>query len=94
MISRSRPGRVTPRDPLTRYVSDLVSRCSLVLAGDPRPHSSECAISEHIALIEHLLSGGAKAAQGAMADHLRAVGGRALVLGRRRATSLTELANG
>lgn len=75
---------------LTRSVSDLVSRCSLVLAGGPRPHSSDCAISEHLDLIERLRSGPAHVAGTAMAQHLRAVASRAL-LARRPARSLAEL---
>jgi DNA-binding GntR family transcriptional regulator len=76
---------------LRRYVSDLVSRSSLVLAGDPRPHSSDCAVSEHLELIAHLQSSGVKAAQTAMADHLRSVARRALLPQRRRASSFAEL---
>src|SRR4051812_10930724 len=36
---------------LERYVSELVSRCSLILALHGRPHSSECAVSEHRQII-------------------------------------------
>ena len=32
---------------LTRYVSEVASRCGLILALYSRPHSSECAVSEH-----------------------------------------------
>ena len=32
---------------LARYVSEVSSRCGLILALYSRPHSSECAVSEH-----------------------------------------------
>ena len=37
---------------LTRYVSENASRCGLTLALYSRPHSSECAVSEHRAIID------------------------------------------
>ena len=39
---------------LLRYVQEASSRCSLILAIYGRPHSSECAVSEHRQLIEAL----------------------------------------
>src|SRR6478736_2330138 len=36
---------------LTRYVSEVASRCGLILALYSRPHSAECAVSEHRAII-------------------------------------------
>ncbi|MGZ3289652.1 MAG: GntR family transcriptional regulator, partial [Xanthobacteraceae bacterium] len=32
---------------LTRYVSEVASRCGLILALYSRPHSADCAVSEH-----------------------------------------------
>ena len=32
---------------LQRYLSEVVSRCSLILAMYGRPHSSDCGITEH-----------------------------------------------
>ncbi len=42
---------------LARYVSEVASRCGLILALYSRPHSSECAVSEHRAIIAALASG-------------------------------------
>ena len=39
---------------LARYVNEVVSRCSLILAIYGRPHSSDCAVTEHRELIEAL----------------------------------------
>jgi DNA-binding GntR family transcriptional regulator len=64
---------------LTRYVSDLVSRSSLVLAGQNLPHSSSCAVREHLLLIEHLQAGRLEEAKAAMSDHLRQIGQRARI---------------
>ncbi|WP_018897843.1 GntR family transcriptional regulator [Rhizobium sp. 2MFCol3.1] len=63
---------------LERYLSELVSRCSLILAMYSRPHSSECAISEHSGLIVALKKGDIAAAERLMDDHLSSVESRAL----------------
>ena len=44
---------------LARYVSEVTSRSGLILAIYGRPHSSECAVSEHRAIIEALVGGDA-----------------------------------
>ena len=67
---------------LTRYVSENASRCGLTLALYSRPHSSECAVSEHRAIITALAKGDAARAKGLMHDHLDAVAGRALIVSR------------
>jgi DNA-binding GntR family transcriptional regulator len=64
---------------LERYLSELVSRCSLILAMYSRPHSSECAISEHSGLIGALKKGDISAAEHLMDDHLSSVESRALL---------------
>jgi DNA-binding GntR family transcriptional regulator len=64
---------------LERFVSEVVSRSSLVLAVYGRPHSSECAISEHRHLIAALRKGDAKTATKLMTEHLSAVENRALI---------------
>jgi DNA-binding GntR family transcriptional regulator len=65
---------------LQRYLAELVSRCSLILATFARPHSSECAISEHRAIIAALRRrDGAKAAA-LMDEHVGAVALRALIV--------------
>jgi DNA-binding GntR family transcriptional regulator len=63
---------------LTRYVSEVSSRCGLILALYSRPHSSECAVSEHHAVIAALAAGDAARASKAMVEHLEAVASRAL----------------
>ncbi|WP_089178165.1 GntR family transcriptional regulator [Bosea sp. AS-1] len=64
---------------LLRYVQESSSRCSLILAIYGRPHSSECAVSEHRQLIEALRAGDAARAADLMDHHLRAVVTRALL---------------
>lgn len=67
---------------LTRYVREVASRCGLTLALYTRPHSSECAVSEHRALIRALEAGDAAEASRLMDEHLDAVAGRALIMHR------------
>lgn len=64
---------------LERYLSELVSRCSLILAMYSRPHSSECAISEHSGLINALRTGDLATAEHLMDAHLSSVESRALL---------------
>lgn len=64
---------------LVRYVAELVSRCSLVLSMYGRPHSADCALSEHANLIDALVAGDAARATDLMDHHLDAVAGRALM---------------
>ena len=64
---------------LTRYVSETAWRCGLTLALYSRPHSSECAVSEHRAIIAALAAGDAARASALMNEHLDAVAGRALI---------------
>ena len=58
---------------LARYVSEVTSRSGLILALYGRPHSSECAVSEHRAIIEALVTDDAAAAVNVMDRHLEAV---------------------
>ena len=69
---------------LARYVSEVVSRCSLILAIYARSHSSQCAVDEHRRIIQALRDGDAEAAMAIMDEHLGAVEGRA---------ELTEVSN-
>jgi DNA-binding GntR family transcriptional regulator len=64
---------------LERYVSEVVSRCSLILSVYGRPHSSECAISEHRELIAALRRGDERSARKLMDHHLGSVESRALI---------------
>lgn len=63
---------------LLRYMTEVVSRCSLILAMYSRPHSSECGVNEHAQIIEALVAGDAAAAVRLMNHHLHDVSGRAL----------------
>ncbi len=67
---------------LTRYVSEVASRCGLTLALYSRPHSSECAVSEHRAVIAALAGNDVARATAVMDEHLEAVAGRALIVSR------------
>jgi len=67
---------------LARYVSENASRCGLTLALYSRPHSSECAVSEHRAIIVALAKGDTARATALMNEHLDAVAGRALIVPR------------
>lgn len=64
---------------LIRYVAETVSRCSLILAIYGRPHSSDCAVSEHRELIGALVRGDEARALDLMDHHLGAVMNRALL---------------
>lgn len=66
---------------LQKYLTELVSRCSLILAVYSRPHSAECAVNEHSALIEALRRGDAAMAEHLMEEHLTLVESRALIDG-------------
>ncbi len=68
---------------LIRYVSEIAYRCCLTLSLFSRPHSSECAINEHRALIDLIAKGPADKAADLMAEHLEAVAARALLSGDR-----------
>lgn len=63
---------------LARYVSELVSRCSLLLSDHGLPHSGRCAVAEHGALIACIERGDRLAALEQMHHHLGGVADRAL----------------
>jgi DNA-binding GntR family transcriptional regulator len=65
---------------LARYISEVASRCGLILALYSRPHSAECAVSEHRAIIAALASGDPARATALMDQHLDAVADRALIV--------------
>ncbi|HEV7309222.1 GntR family transcriptional regulator [Ensifer sp.] len=71
--------QMTNNSSLTRYVNELVARSSLILALYGRPHSSECAVSEHQELLDKLVSGKTEEAAALMAHHLDSVTTRALL---------------
>ena len=77
---------------LIRYLTETVSRCSLVLTVYGRPHSVDCGIDEHRQIIEALIAGdGAKAAD-LMEHHIEQVAGRALLETRKPASLQDVLA--
>jgi len=74
--------RMTGSSVLARYVSEVSSRCGLILALYSRPHSSDCAVNEHRAIIAALAAGDAARASALMEEHLQAVANRALIVER------------
>jgi DNA-binding GntR family transcriptional regulator len=64
---------------LQHYLGELVSRCSLILALYGRPHSAECAVNEHAAIIEAIHKHDAARAIGLMDEHIGSVERRALL---------------
>lgn len=64
---------------LARYLSEVATRCSLILAVYGRPHSSDCAITEHFALIDAMAQGDSSQAMRLMAEHLEGIEERALI---------------
>ncbi|MEJ8825161.1 GntR family transcriptional regulator [Variovorax humicola] len=64
---------------LQRYLDEVATRCSLILAVHGRPHSSECAISEHRDLIKALRGGDSNKAVALMQAHLNGIEERALL---------------
>jgi DNA-binding GntR family transcriptional regulator len=64
---------------LLRYLSEVATRCSLILAVYGRPHSSDCAINEHRELIDALRKKQAERAVALMAEHLVGIESRALI---------------
>jgi DNA-binding GntR family transcriptional regulator len=65
---------------LTRFVREIVSRFSLILARFARSHSSECAVDEHERIIAALQAGQVAAAEELMLRHLESVAVRADLL--------------
>jgi DNA-binding GntR family transcriptional regulator len=64
---------------LARYVKEIVSRCSLILARFAQAHSAECGVEEHAEIIEAIAGGDAEKAIGFMHTHLHGVQDRALL---------------
>jgi DNA-binding GntR family transcriptional regulator len=64
---------------LEKYLTELIYRCSLIIAAHRRPHSAECAITEHSNLTTALRNGESAAAERLMRDHLHSVERRALI---------------
>ncbi|NUS69511.1 MAG: GntR family transcriptional regulator [Ensifer adhaerens] len=64
---------LTGSQALTRFVREIVSRCSLILARFARLHSPECAVDEHVQIIRALQSRDTATAERIMLEHLDAV---------------------
>ncbi|APE45194.1 GntR family transcriptional regulator [Sulfitobacter alexandrii] len=64
---------------LARYVNEIVSRCSLILARFAQVHSAECGVEEHAEIIKAIEAGDAEKAMGFMHSHLHGVQDRALL---------------
>lgn len=64
---------------LSRYVTELVSRSSMILSLYGRPHSSDCAVSEHRELIAALARKDRDRASELMDHHIEAITTRALL---------------
>jgi DNA-binding GntR family transcriptional regulator len=71
--------QMTNNASLIRYVNELVARSSLILALYGRPHSSECAVSEHRDLLDKLIAGKTDEAVTLMRHHLDSITTRALL---------------
>jgi len=72
-------GEMTGNSLLRRYLSEVVSRCSLILALYGRPHSADCAVNEHREIVAALRARNTEAALNVMANHLGSVEQRALL---------------
>ncbi len=66
---------------LRKYVDEVVSRGSLILAVYGRPHSPECAVAEHGALVGALAAGDVEKTIALMDRHLGSVEQRAMISG-------------
>lgn len=70
---------LTGSETLLRFVTDVVSRSSLILTSQDRPHSSSCAVREHEELVDLLKSGQGAIAISRMREHLSGVSVRARI---------------
>jgi DNA-binding GntR family transcriptional regulator len=69
--------RLTGNSLLIRYVTEVVSRCSLILAMYGRPHSAGCGVREHEQIVEALIAGDGPLATRLMDEHVNQVASRA-----------------
>ncbi|MBX9929968.1 MAG: GntR family transcriptional regulator [Methylobacterium sp.] len=65
---------------LNRYVGELGYRCALILSLYSRPHSSDCAVSEHREIVAALVAGDEDKVTALMDHHLDAVAERAHIV--------------
>lgn len=78
---------------LIDFISQIVSRSSLILARFGRPHSAECGIDEHIQLIEALKNLDSSKAIQIMDHHLHAVEDRARTDDKDQGPDISEILN-
>ncbi|MCZ4354747.1 GntR family transcriptional regulator [Roseovarius aestuarii] len=71
--------RMTGNKLLVRYMTEVVSRCSLVLAIYGRAHSAYCGACEHAEIVEALIAGTRDKALKLMDTHLSDVANRAVL---------------
>ncbi|AVO37539.1 GntR family transcriptional regulator [Pukyongiella litopenaei] len=64
---------------LAKYVNEIVSRCSLIVARFAVAHSAECGVEEHAEIIAAIANGDGDRAATCMFSHLRGVQDRALL---------------
>lgn len=64
---------------LARYVNEIVSRCSLILARFAQVHSAACGLEEHAEIVDAIANGDAEKAMSFMHTHLHSVQDRALL---------------
>ncbi|MCF1711004.1 GntR family transcriptional regulator [Tabrizicola sp. J26] len=62
---------------LERYLTEIVSRCSLVMAIYGRPHSADCGAREHREIVEAIVAGDFVGAGNLMERHVEEVATRA-----------------
>jgi len=74
-----RLGEMSGNGLLRRYLGEVVSRCSLILALYGRPHSADCAVNEHREIVAALRGRSGDAAVAVMDHHLGSVEHRALL---------------
>lgn len=87
-----RLAEMTENKVLIRYLTETVSRCSLVMTIYGRPHSVDCGINEHRQIIEALIAGDKDRAADLMEHHVEQVAGRALLETRKPASVQDVLA--
>jgi DNA-binding GntR family transcriptional regulator len=75
----TRLGALSGNALLARYLGEVVSRTSLILALYGRPHSADCAVSEHREIVAALRGRDATAAIALMDHHLGSVEHRAML---------------
>jgi DNA-binding GntR family transcriptional regulator len=75
----TRLAQMTGNPLLERYMAEVVTRCSLILAAFGRPHSPDCGCTEHQQLIAAFRARDAELAVQLMHEHLHGIERRALL---------------